>query len=148
MDSTSVRLRGRPSWPWFKVMVPYQSLCFHSILYIVSISTLLRPQYPWTSSLRRFLLLVTLVKRHGAGMVPPKIIQVLDLVDSDDPVLTRESFFQCAKLWPLCGQTRSADSVLCLSCREKRIIVIVRHFVPVSDESAIAHSHWKGQQHT
>ena len=44
------------------------------------------------------LLLVAFVKSNGALMVTPDIVQGFDLVNTDDPVLTGESFIQNAQL--------------------------------------------------
>src|SRR2546423_10363447 len=49
------------------------------------------------------LLLVPLIERDCACMVPPHVIQVFDFVDADYPVLAREGLFQCAELGPLLG---------------------------------------------
>jgi hypothetical protein len=59
------------------------------------------------------------------------IIQVLDLVDSDDPVLTREGFLDGiedgADIWKL----NASDTILRLSCGEERVVVVVGHLVPI-----------------
>jgi hypothetical protein len=43
------------------------------------------------------LLLVALVKRHSARVFAAKVVKVLDLVDSDDPVLAGESLLDGAE---------------------------------------------------
>ena len=63
-------------------------------------------------------------------MVSSYVIKVFDLVDPDDPVLARERLFQSAELRALLWESGAADSVLSLTRREERIIVVVGHFVP------------------
>jgi len=58
----------------------------------------LSPEDTSTSSLRRLLFLVTLVKGHSALMVSSDVVKILDLVDSNDPILTRECFIEGAQL--------------------------------------------------
>lgn len=45
-------------------------------------------------ALAGLLSLVALFKRHGALVVSVEVVEVLDLVDSNDPVLTGEGFLQ------------------------------------------------------
>jgi len=69
----------------------------HSSLY----SFLLYTQNSWSSPLRRLLLLVTLLKRNSISMVTAKVIKVLDLVDSDNPVLAGKCLVERRKFWAL-----------------------------------------------
>lgn len=112
------------------------SVARYPIYSITSYSTsqpeaiLLGAQDPSPSSFRRLLLLVALVKGHRAGMIPAYVVKVLDLVDPDDPVLARESFFQRGELRPLRRETTSSNPILCLPRGEQRVIIVVRHLVP------------------
>lgn len=86
---------------------------------------LLHSQYPGTLPLCRALLLVALVKGNCALVVTTKVIKILDLVNSDDPVLTGKGLLNGAELRTLGRQTRVTDAVLCLTRREQRIVVVV-----------------------
>ena len=70
-------------------------------------------------------------------MVPADIVKVLDLIDADDPVLARECLVQCAELGPLLREPGAADTVLGLARGEERVVVVVGHFVPRHELSAI-----------
>lgn len=76
------------------------------------------------------LLLVTFIKCHSAGMISAEIIQILDLIDTNDPVLASESLLNGAELRTLGRETSTADTVGGLSGREKGVVVVVRHLVP------------------
>lgn len=101
-----------------------QQLSFYQSSYVF-LDHLLHSQYPGTLPLCRALLLVALVKGNRALVVTTKVVEVLDLVNPDDPVLTGEGLLNGAKLRTLSRQTRVTDTVLCLTCREKRIVVVV-----------------------
>ena len=121
-------LRCQPS------LLPYRSCCSLSpIVYIFLLpieNILLGPQNTRASSLPYLPLLVPLVKSNCTLMRPSNIVQILHLVDSNDPVLTRESLIQGRKLWPFGWQTRATDTVLCLPSRKQVIVIEVAHFVP------------------
>lgn len=55
---------------------------------------LINTQNSRSLALAGLLSLVTLFERHGALVVSVEVVEVLDLVDSNDPVLTGEGFFQ------------------------------------------------------
>ena len=58
-------------------------------------------------------------------MVSADVVKVLDLVDSDDPVLAREGFLDCIEDWADVGHLHTSDTVLCLSGWEKGVVVVV-----------------------
>jgi hypothetical protein len=58
-------------------------------------------------------------------VVSADIVKILDLVNSDDPVLARESLFHGVKNGPYFWQLDATDSILSLSGREERIVVVV-----------------------
>lgn len=62
-------------------------------------------------------------------MVSPQIIQVLHLVDSNDPVLRCERLFHSTEFRTLLWQACSSDTVHGLTGWEERVVVVVRHFV-------------------
>jgi hypothetical protein len=97
-----------------------------------NMTCLLNPQHPGSLPLRRPLLLVALVERYRALVVAAKVVKILDLVDPDDPVLTGEGLLNGTELRAFCGQSRVTDTVLCLSSGEERIVVVVRHLVPMT----------------
>lgn len=72
-------------------------------------------------------------------MISTDIVQVLDLVDADDPILAREGFFECIELGAFGGETRATDAILGLAGREETVVVVIRHFVPGMErnESAV-----------
>lgn len=92
---------------------------------------LLDSQGSGTLSLRSFLLLVALVKGDCVVVVAAQVVKVLDLVDSDDPVLAGEGFLDRGELRALGGETDTADTVLGLAGGEEGVEVVVRHLVPV-----------------
>ena len=87
-------------------------------------------QYPWPPPLRRLLLLMPLLKRHRLSMIPPHIIQILHLVNADDPVLASEGLLEGVELGPFGRHARAADAVLGLARREEGVVAVVGHFVP------------------
>lgn len=58
-------------------------------------------------------------------MVSADVIKVLDLVDSDDPVLAGEGFLDCVEDWADVGHLDASDAVLCLSGWEEGVVVVV-----------------------
>ena len=64
---------------------------------------LLYSQNPGSLSFCGSLLLVAPVEGYGALVAATKVIQVLDLVNSDDPVLAGEGLLNGAQLGPLGG---------------------------------------------
>ena len=68
-------------------------------------------------------------------MVSTHIVEVLHLVDSDDPILARESFLNSCELRAFRGQPRASHPVYSLTGGEQRIVVVVRHLVPIQDIS-------------
>lgn len=64
-------------------------------------------------------------------MIPSQVVQVLDFVDPDNPVLRRERFLERVESGRLGGETGASDTILGLAGGEESVIVVVRHFVPV-----------------
>jgi len=52
-------------------------------------------------------------------VVSAHIVEVLDLVDSDDPILAGEGFLNCVESWALSWHFDASDSILRLSGREE-----------------------------
>ena len=73
---------------------------------------------------------MALIERDRTGMIPTYVVQVLHLVDPDDPVLAGEGFFERAELGPLLGETGASDAVGGLAGGEEVVEVVVGHFVP------------------
>ena len=71
------------------------------------------------------------VERCGRCVVSANIIKVFDLVDSDDPILAGECLVQGVERGTNFWKLNSTDSVLGLSGWEERVVVVVRHLVPV-----------------
>lgn len=92
--------------------------------------TSFNPEHPSPSSFRRLLLLISSIESNRTGMISAHIVQVLDLVDPDDPVLTRECFLQSSQLRAFRRKLRSSHPVLRLPSREQSVVIVVRHFVP------------------
>ena len=91
---------------------------------------LFNPQNFWTSLLRGLFLLVPSIERRSRSVVPAYIIKIFDFVDSDDPVLAGEGFFNTVESWANIWQLDAPNSILRLSSREERVVVVVRHFIP------------------
>jgi hypothetical protein len=91
---------------------------------------LFNPQNFWTSLLRGLFLLVPSIERRSRSVVPAYIIKIFDFVDSDDPVLACEGFFNTVESWANIWQLDAPNSILRLSSREERVVVVVRHFIP------------------
>lgn len=60
-------------------------------------SSLVHSQHPSTPSFAGFLSLIALIERSSFLMAPSQVIQILDLVYSDNPVLTGESLLKRAQ---------------------------------------------------
>jgi hypothetical protein len=73
---------------------------------------------------------VALVKRHGALVIAAKVVEILDLVDPNDPVLAGKGLLDGAELGALCRETRVTNTILGLSSGEQCVVVVVRHLVP------------------
>lgn len=58
-------------------------------------------------------------------MIASKVIKILDLVDPNNPVLTRERFLDCREFRALVWKTGATDSVLSLAGWEEGIEVVV-----------------------
>lgn len=76
-------------------------------------------------------LLVAPVERSSSSMVSADIIKVLDLVDTDDPVLTGVGLLKRVEDWAGIREPNTSDAVHGLPRREKRRVVVVGHLVPV-----------------
>jgi hypothetical protein len=87
---------------------------------------------------------MALVKRHRAGMVSAHIVEILDLVDADDPVLARVRLLQSAELGSIGREAGSAHAVLGLAGGEERVEVVVGHFVPKSERGVCERRDWMG----
>lgn len=90
---------------------------------------LVHAQHPRPSPLAGLLPLDALLECTGLLMRTAKIIQILDLVNSDDPVLAGKGLLHRAELRALGRQTDATDAVGGLAGREERIVVVVRHLV-------------------
>lgn len=64
-------------------------------------------------------------------MIPTNIVQILDLVDTDDPILTGEGLFKGIELRTFDWEPRATHTILGLAMREEVVVVIVRHFIPM-----------------
>jgi len=106
---------------------------FHSRIY--THRPLIHPQHPRPSPLPGLLPLVPLLKRRRLLVAPAQVVQVLDLVDPDDPVLGREGLLDRAELGPGGGEFAASHAVGSLAGGEERVVVVVRHLV----HQAVAH---------
>ena len=88
------------------------------------------PQHSRSSSFCSFLLLISLVEGYRAGMVSSKVVEVLDLIYPNDPILAGKRFFQRVELGTFRWQLRATNSILSLSRWEEGVVVVVGHFVP------------------
>lgn len=82
------------------------------------------------SALTGLLSLVALLERGCAVVVSSEVIIVLDLVDSDDPVLTGEGLLHGREFGTLIWQAGATDTVGSLACWEEGVVVVVGHLVP------------------
>jgi len=62
-------------------------------------------------------------------MVSTDIVKVLDLVNSNDPVLAGECFFYCVEDGSNIRKLNTTNTILSLSNREEAVVVVVGHFV-------------------
>ena len=92
--------------------------------------SLFHAQNFWSSPLGAVLLLVASLERGNSGVVSSDIVKVLDLVDSNDPVLASESFVQGVESRAPIGHLDTTYSVLALSRWEECVVVVVGHLVP------------------
>jgi len=72
-----------------------------------------------------------LVEGNGMAVITAKVVKILDLVKTNDPVLTCESFLQGVKLGAFLGELGATNTIHGLTCWEETLIVVVRHLVPV-----------------
>lgn len=86
--------------------------------------------------LRGTLALEALIKGNSVAMITAEVIQVLDLVETNDPVLAGESLFQCVELGAFLGKFCATDTVHGLTRREERLVVVIRHLVPIDRVSS------------
>lgn len=91
---------------------------------------LLGSQHPRSSPLRRLLALLALVKGCCAHVVTANVVEILHLVDPDDPVLTSERLLHGRELRASGGQSHTTDTVNRLALLEEGVVVVVGHFVP------------------
>lgn len=94
--------------------------------------SLFHTQDPGAPLLNSLLLLLATVKGGGGGVVTANVVKVLDLVDSDDPVLASESLLDGVEDRSSIRQSHAADAILRLSGGEEGVVVVVRHLVPGS----------------
>ena len=73
--------------------------------------SLLGSQNPGTLVFGGTLALETLVKGNCITVVTTKVVQILNLVEADDPVLAGESLFQCVELGAFLGKFCTTDTV-------------------------------------
>lgn len=93
-------------------------------------TSLLRPQNTRSLLLSRLFALISSVKGDGVAVVSAQVVEVLDLIDTDNPVFTGEGFFQSRELRAFGGEFGPTYTVSSLAHWEKLVEVVVRHFVP------------------
>lgn len=98
--------------------------------------SLLGSQNTRTLVLRGTLALEALIKGNSVAMITAEVIQVLDLIETNDPVLTGESLFQCVELGAFLGKFCATNTVHGLTRREERLVVVIRHLVPIDRVSS------------
>lgn len=64
-------------------------------------------------------------------MVTADIVEILDLVDADDPVLAGEGLLHRVKNRSLVRETNSTDSISNLTRWEQAVVIVVGHLVPM-----------------
>lgn len=99
---------------------------------------LLGPQDTRALALGGALALVALVKGHRVVVVTAEVVEILDLVDTDDPVLTGERLLERVQLRAFRGESRSTHAVNGLAGTEQGVEVVVGHFVPAVIVSGIS----------
>ena len=72
---------------------------------------------------------MALIERHGLAVLTTKVVEILDLVDPDDPVLTGERLLDSGELGALSRQLNTTDTILGLPGREEGVVVVVGHLV-------------------
>jgi hypothetical protein len=77
-----------------------------------SILLLFNPQNFWSSLLRGLLLLVPPVERRSRSVISANVVKILDLVDSDDPVLAGEGFLDAVQSWADIWKFDASDPIL------------------------------------
>lgn len=77
------------------------------------------------------LLLLTPLKRSRRSMVSAEVIEILDLVNADDPVFAGESLLEAVENGALVWQPGASDAVHGLTRREQGVVVVIRQLVPV-----------------
>lgn len=109
---------------------PKSTSCFCFLSYKAIFANLFDPQYPGSSPLPRLdLLLIPLLKSNRILVRPTEVIKVLDLVNSDDPVLTGESLLERRELGALGWKLAPSHTVSGLTRGEERVVVVVAHLV-------------------
>lgn len=104
---------------------------FCTLFYLLGTQNdLVKAESAGASLLDGLLLLAALLEGCDRGMVSAEVVQVLDLVNANDPVFTGKSFLDRVKDGALGGNTGTADSVGRLSWGEEAGEVVVRHLVP------------------
>lgn len=78
------------------------------------------------------LLLLSLFEGCRGGVISPNVIEILDLVNSDDPVFTGECFLQSVQNRAFFWKSDATNTVRSLTGREKVLVVVIRHLVPDS----------------
>jgi hypothetical protein len=89
----------------------------------------LNSEHPSALPFTRLLTLVALVERCSFLQGPAQVVGLLDLVDTDNPVLAGEGLLNGAELGADSGQLGAADAVLRLAGWEKGVVVVVGHLV-------------------
>jgi hypothetical protein len=83
------------------------------------------------ASLDTLLLLVAPIKGGSTSVVTTDIVEILHLVDTDDPVLRGEGLFDRVEDRSDFWHAGTTDTVLGLSRWEEGVVVVVGHLVPV-----------------
>lgn len=86
-------------------------------------------EYSRSFPLSGLLALVALLKRTSFLVRAAKVVVVLDLVNSNDPVLTGKCLLERVQLRAGSRQTRATDAVSGLASWEQRVVVVVAHLV-------------------
>lgn len=93
---------------------------------------LIHTKHAWTSPLGTPLPpLLAVVKRGSGSVIATKVVEILDFVDANDPVLASEGLFHSADFGRLRGKSHVTDPIYCLTWRKHVLEVVVRQFVPV-----------------
>ena len=89
-----------------------------------------------SSLLECLLLLLSPAEAASGDVVAANVIQILDLVDTDNPVLASESLLQCIKGRTLGRHGGVSNSINSSSRREHACVIVVGHLVPKGRKSA------------